>query len=439
MTIKFYRTPFFLLLPALLMLHLCGTAQQKRAPVLFEKETAKIIPAAERPDQYLPLLKGKRVAVFANQTSTAGNVNVVDALQKNGVVIKVIFGPEHGFRGTADAGEKVESTIDKATGVPVVSLYGKKRKPSKEDLQDVDVLLFDIQDVGVRFYTFISSLQEYLETAIEFNKPLVILDRPNPNGFYVDGPVLEEKFKSFVGMQPVPIVYGMTVGEYATMLLQEGWLSKEAMQAYNKNVLAATYPAGATNYFSLQVIKCANYTHKSKYVLPVKPSPNLPEIQSVYWYPSTCFFEGTVMSEGRGTDKPFQIFGHPSLPKNMYAFTPTARDGAKEPKLKDQLCYGWNVSGTPTEVLKKIDNKIQLQYLLQAYKLFPDKNSFFLGAKKDKLEETDYFFNKLAGNATLMQQVKEGKTETEIRKSWEPKLTAFKKIRKKYLLYPDFE
>jgi uncharacterized protein YbbC (DUF1343 family) len=210
------------------------------------------------------------------------------------------------------------------------------------------------------------------------------------------------------------------------------------MEAYTKNVLAASYPAGATGYFSLQVIRCGNYTHNSKYVLPVRPSPNLPDMGSIYLYPSTCFFEGTVLSEGRGTDKPFQIFGHPSLPPTLYKFTPTSRDGAKEPKLKDQVCYGWDVSGTPEEILKKAGNQIQLGWLLKAYQAFPDKKAFFLFSKKEAVQETDYFFNKLAGNATLMQQIKSGKTEKEIRKSWELKLNAFKKIRKKYLLYPDF-
>jgi uncharacterized protein YbbC (DUF1343 family) len=413
-------------------------AAQKAAAPTAKKPAGRITPAAERLNLYLPLLKGKKVAVFANQTSTVGNTHLVDTLQKSGIAIKVIFGPEHGFRGTADAGEKVENVVDKATGVPVVSLYGKKRKPSKEDLQDVDVMLFDIQDVGVRFYTYISSLEEYIETAIEHNIPLIVLDRPNPNGHYVDGPVLEPKFKSFVGMQPVPVVYGMTIGEYAKMLLEEGWLSKAAMDAYQKNVLAAIYPPGA-KHFQLTVIPNGNYTHKSLYELPVKPSPNLPEIQSIYWYPSTCYFEGTVLSEGRGTEKPFQIFGHPSLPKNLYRFTPVSREGAKEPKLKGQVCYGWNLSGTPKEVLKKIDNRLQLGWLIMAYKLFPNKDSFFLSAKKEKLTETDYFFNKLAGNAMLMQQIKQGVSESAIRKSWEPKLKQFKAIRKKYLLYPDFE
>lgn len=428
---------FLLALIATVSISFSGTAQKSSAAAT-KPNGNKIVPAAERLDAYLPLLKGKKVAVFANQTSTVGNAHLVDVLKKNGVTIKVIFGPEHGFRGTADAGEKVETVVDKATGVPVVSLYGKKRKPSKEDLEGVDVMLFDIQDVGVRFYTYISSLEEYMESAIEHNIPLMVLDRPNPNGHYVDGPVLESKFKSFVGMQPVPVVYGMTIGEYAQMLLGEGWLSKETMKAYEQNVLAATYPPGA-KYFQLTVIPNGGYTHKSMYTLPVKPSPNLPDIQSIYWYPSTCFFEGTVLSEGRGTDKPFQIFGHPSMPKNLYKFTPTSREGAREPKLKGQVCYGWNVSGTPQEVLKKVDNRLQLGWLIMAYKLFPDQANFFLGAKKEKLTDTDYFFNKLAGNATLMQQIRQGVPEPTIRKSWEPGLKKFKTIRKKYLLYPDFE
>lgn len=427
------KNSFFFLLIAALLFCTGGAAQQKPAV----QKQQRILTGAERLNQYLPLLKGKNIAVFANQTSIVGNTHLVDTLRKSGVNIKVIFGPEHGFRGTADAGEHIESGTDKATGIPVISLYGKKRKPSKEDLKGVDLMLFDIQDVGVRFYTFISSLQDYMETALEENLPLVVLDRPNPNGFYVDGPVLEEKFKSFVGMQPVPVVYGMTIGEYAEMILREQWLGKAATAAY-RNLMAARYKEGAT-YFRLTVIPCANYTHKSRYELPVKPSPNLPEIQSIYWYPSTCFFEGTVLSEGRGTDKPFQIFGHPSLPKNLYSFTPASREGAKEPKLKGQLSYGWNLSGPKEEVLKKINNSVQLKWLLQAYSLFPDKNSFFLVAKKDKPEETDYFFNKLAGNAVLMKQIKAGVPEKDIRKSWAPALAKFKQIRKKYLLYPDFE
>ena len=390
----------------------------------------EIIPGAARFDKYFPLIKGKSVAIFANHTSVIDNMHLVDILQRKGVNIKKIFAPEHGFRGTADAGEKVDNAVDPQTGIPVISLYGKKRKPSADDLKDVDVIMFDIQDVGVRFYTYISSLQELIESAIEHNKPLIVLDRPNPNGFYVDGPVLEPRFKSFIGMQPVPVVYGMTIGEYAKMLLGEKWLTKTS------NNKTGTSTSSARN-FKLTVIPCENYTHKSKYVLPVKPSPNLPEIQSIYWYPSTCFFEGTVFSEGRGTEKPFQIFGHPLMPKNMYSFTPVPREGAKSSKLYNEVCYGWNLSGTPEEVLKKVNNQIQLSYLLTAYKLFPDKEKFFIVSKKDPQPE-EIFFNKLAGNAILMQQIKQGKTEAEIRKSWQPALNKFKAIRKKYLLYADF-
>lgn len=397
-------------------------------------KTERIVPGAERLSVYLPLLKGKRIGVFANQTSMTGNVHVVDTLQKLGVNIRVIFGPEHGFRGTADAGEKIGNYIDKKTGIKVVSLYGSKHKPSADDLKEVDILLFDIQDAGVRFYTYISSLEEFMNAAFEAGIPLLILDRPNPNGFYVDGPVLDPQLKSFVGMQPVPIVYGMTIGEYAMMLGGERWLSEKANLRYEYYKRAQN---SADTAFHFLVIKCDRYTHKSNYVLPVKPSPNLPEIQAIYWYPSTCLFEGTALSEGRGTDKPFEIFGHPSLPKNLYSFIPTSRDGAKEPKLKNKVCYGWNVSGTPQQVLKKVDRKIQLSYLLRAYKLFPEKDSFFLIPKSGKAK--DYWLNKLAGTMDLVQQIKDGKSEAEIRKSWEPKLQKFKETRKKYLLYKDFE
>jgi uncharacterized protein YbbC (DUF1343 family) len=393
-----------------------------------------VIPGADRIDVYLPYLKGKSVAVFANQTSVVRNTHLVDTLLKRGIKIVKLFGPEHGFRGTADAGEKVTNEKDKATGIPIISLFGDHKKPTKEDLKDVDILVFDIQDVGVRFYTFISSLQYYLEAALENHKPLLILDRPNPNGFYVDGPVLEPAFKSFVGMQPVPIVYGMTMGEYALMLAGENWLSKEAntINAYN----ITTQPTADTP-FHVTVIKCKNYDHNTKYVLPINPSPNLKQMQSVYCYPSTCFFEGTVLSEGRGTDQPFQLFGHPSLPKNLYAFTPMPNAGAKSSKCFYQTCYGWHISGSNEEVLKTLDNKIQLKFLLTAYQLFPGKDSFFLQPKSGRPE--DYFFNKLAGNSLLMQQVKNGATENDIRKSWASQLAAFKLIRKKYLLYQDFE
>ena len=394
----------------------------------------KIIPGAERTEVYVPLIKGKRVGIFANQTSMIGNTHLVDTLRKLGVNIKVIFGPEHGFRGTADAGEKVGNYIDEKTGIAVVSLYGNKRRPSAEDLKDIDVLIFDIQDAGVRFYTFISSLQEYMEAAFENSKPLLLLDRPNPNGFYVDGPVLDPKYKSFVGMQPVPVVYGMTLGEYAMMISGERWLSEKANQKYDYYRVAENSKDTA---FHFLVIKNKNYDHKSKYVLPVRPSPNLPDIQSIYLYPSTCFFEGTVLSEGRGTNKQFQVFGHPSLPKNLYSFTPNPNEGAKSSKLYGQKCYGWDLSGTPEKVLKEVDNKMQLKWLMQAYKLFPQKDSFFIVPKSGNMEASH--FTRLAGNNELWKQIKDGVPEEAIRKSWEPALTEFKKIRKKYLMYPDFE
>jgi uncharacterized protein YbbC (DUF1343 family) len=379
----------------------------------------RIEPGAEQFNQYLPKLSGLRVGIFANQTTVVyDTLHLVDALKQKGVRITRLFSPEHGFRGTADAGEKVGNTVDPKTGIPVISLYGKNRIPKKEDLDAVDILIFDIQDVGVRFYTYISSLEEFMEAAIAAKKPLLVLDRPNPNGFYIDGPILEKPYRSFVGMQPVPVVYGMTIGEYAKMLLGEKWL--------NTNL--------STEGFQLMVIPCKNYTHESKYQLPVKPSPNLPDMSSIYWYASTCFFEGTVLSEGRGTDHPFQVFGHPALPKNLYSFTPRSKEGAKNPKLKDQLCYGWNLAAEPTVVLSTIGNQLQLEYLLEAYRLFPDKASFFLG--KPNAEPTAYFFNKLAGNSQLMQQIKEGKTMEEIRASWQPGLENFKKIRARYLIYP---
>lgn len=422
----------------LLFCAVCSTvfAQPKTGSTqpVKKQEEIPIKPAAYRTEVYLPLLKGKRVGIFANHTATIGERHLVDTLFTLGVKITKAFGPEHGFRGEADAGEKIDNYIDPYTGIPVISLYGKKRKPSAEDLADVDVLLFDIQDVGTRFYTYISSLQEFMDAAFEYGKPLMILDRPNPNGFYVDGPILDTAYKSFVGMQPVPIVYGMTMAEYAMMLAGEKWLSPQANDRHDYYQRANN---SADTPFHFQIIKNENYTHKSKYVLPIKPSPNLPDMASIYWYASTCFFEGTVLSEGRGTEHPFVIFGHPYLPKNMYAFTPVSREGAKEPKLKDKQSYGWNLFGSNEDILKKIDNKIQLKYLLEAYQLFPDKENFFIKPKSEK--PTDYFFNKLAGSDALMNQVKAGKTEKEIRDSWAPGLEAFKKIRKKYLLYLDFE
>ncbi len=409
----------------LLLFSFVSCCAQKGGSTL--KMDENIITGAERLDVYLPYLKGKKVGIFANQTSTVGKTHLVDTLRSLGINIKAIFGPEHGFRGTADAGEKVGNYTDAKTGISVVSLYGGKKAPSTEDLKNIDVLVFDLQDVGTRFYTYINSMQDFLEAALENHKPLLLLDRPNPNGFYVDGPVLDLKHKSGIGRLPIPVVHGLTMGEYAMMVLGEKWISEKANRINAFNI--TTKPTVDTP-FHFMVIKCKNYTHKSRYELPVRPSPNLPNIQAIYLYPSTCFFEGTVLSEGRGTNKPFQVFGHPSLPKNLFTFTPSPNEGAKNSKLYGQVCYGWDLSGTPEEVFTKVDGRIQLKWLLEAYRLFPNKDSFFL---------KNNFFHKLAGNDVLMQQIKSGKTETEIRKSWQPKLLEFKKMRKKYLLYADFE
>ncbi len=394
---------------------------------------SQILPGAHRIDKYLPYLISKRVAVFANQTSTINNIHLVDSLVKLGINVKVIFGPEHGFRGTADAGEKVDNAIDSKTGIKVISLYGSHKKPTAEDLQDIDIMLFDIQDVGVRFYTFISSLEYYIEAAIEHKKSLIILDRPNPNRHYVDGPVLDMQYKSFVGMRPVPVVYGMTMGEYANMLLGERWLnvSNEDYKIYRSRIKKNTK---SINKLLFAIITCDNYKAENKYNLPIAPSPNLKQMQSIYWYPSTCFFEGTVLSEGRGTEYPFQIFGHPNLPNNLYSFTPNPNAGAKSSKLFGQKCYGWFLGGTTDDVHAKVNGQLQLSHLIEAYKLFPNKDSFFL-TPKDISKPENYFFNKLAGNSTLMAQIIAGKTEADIRKTWQKDLKKFKKIRKLYLLY----
>lgn len=396
-----------------------------------------VIPAAQRTELYIHLLKEKRVAIFANHTATIGKKHLVDSLLKLGIHIVKVFAPEHGFRGITDDGKFLNDDIDSSTGIRVISLYGKKLKPTPDDLHDVDIMLFDIQDVGTRFYTFISSLQLWMEAAFENSKSLIILDRPNPNGFYVDGPVLDTAYKSFVGMQPIPIVYGLTIGEYARMIAGEKWLSTNLANMQYQHYVKNTKLKDSGIYF--KVVKCANYTHKTKYILPINPSPNLPDMASVYWYPSNCLFEGTILSEGRGTKHPFCIFGNPLLPQTLYSFIPTSTVGAAEPKFKNQICYGWNLYNSNTNILlQEIDNKIQLKYLIQAYQLFPQKELFFT---KNKLKNgnTVYAINRLVGNASLVEQIKQGKTEAAIRAGWQPQLNAYKKIRKKYLLYSDFE
>jgi uncharacterized protein YbbC (DUF1343 family) len=363
---------------------------------------------ADRTSEYIPLLKGKSVAVVANQSSMIKNTHLVDSLIKLGVNIKKVFCPEHGFRGTVDAGEKVETIKDAKTGLSIISLYGKNnKKPSAADLKDVDVMIFDIQDVGVRFYTYLSTLNYVMEACSENNKLLIVLDRPNPNGYYIDGPVMEDPYKSFLGLHPVPLVYGMTIGEYAQMINGEGWL-KDGEKC------------------NLKVITLQGYSHSDLYELPVKPSPNLPNMASVYLYPSLGLFEGTVVAVGRGTDSPFQVIGLPSLQKTNYTFTPEPKPGAMEPKYSGQLCHGYNLKDFGSEYMKDF-KKIYLYWLIGTYQNTPDKATFF-----------DENFNYHAGNATLQKQIKDGVPEEEIRKSWQPGLQKFLPIRKKYLLYKDF-
>ncbi|MDQ3047347.1 MAG: DUF1343 domain-containing protein [Bacteroidota bacterium] len=372
------------------------------------KTGTEIKVGADRMNEFLPLMKGKKVAVVANQSSRTGNSHLVDTLLSCGVKIVKVFCPEHGFRGLVDAGEKVNTEKDQKTGLSIISLYGKNKKPAVADLKDVDILLFDIQDVGVRFYTYLSTLHYVMEAASENGKQVIVLDRPNPNGYYIDGPMLEEKYTSFLGMHPVPLVYGMTIGEYAKMINGEGWL---------KGRLKC----------DLKVIQLAGYTHNDMYELPVRPSPNLPNMSAVYLYPSLGLFEGTVVSVGRGTDLPFQVIGHPKIEKGTFTFTPQPKPGAMEPKYKGQLCTGFNLSDYGKEYMKDT-KKINLFWLLGMYGKTIDKATFF-----------DENFNYHAGNSTLQKQVKDGATEEQIRKSWAEGLAKFKVVRKKYLLYGDFE
>ena len=369
---------------------------------------------AERLTTYLPLLKNKNVGMVVNQTSIIERTqtSIVDTLLRLGITIKKIFAPEHGFRGKADAGEHIENTVDAKTGVPIVSIYGKKHAPNETDLKNIDVLVFDIQDVGVRFYTYISTLEYLMAACAQYQKPLIILDRPNPNGHYVDGAVLNKTYKSFIGMQSIPIVYGMTIGEYATMLNGEKWLADNAK-------------------CDLTVITCENYSHTSFYKLPVNPSPNLPNMKAIYLYPSLCFFEGTDVSCGRGTNKQFQIYGSPNIKpsKASFTFTPRPNEGAKDPYLNGKLCYGKDLSTLTITQLQRM-KKIDMSFLIAAYTHYTPKDSFFLKSN---------FFEKLAGTDNLRQQIKDKKCEKDIKKSEQKGIEDFKKIRKKYLLYPDFK
>jgi uncharacterized protein YbbC (DUF1343 family) len=367
-----------------------------------------ILPGAYLTGEYLPLLQGLKVGIVANNTSLINKTHLVDSLISLKINITKIYGPEHGFRGNEPEGKEINNNVDPKTGIPVISLYGNHKKPTKADLENIDIMVFDIQDVGVRFYTYISTLCYVMEACAENNITLIVFDRPNPNGYYVDGPVLEPAFTSFVGMHPVPIVYGMTIGEYATMVNGEKWLNEGKL-------------------CSLTIIKCDNYTHKSRYLLPVKPSPNLQDMKAIYLYPSLCLFEGTVVSVGRGTDKPFKVFGHPQLTNGTIIFLPEPIKGISEdPPLKGLLCSGHNVEKASEKIKKQ--GQLKLTWLLETYNDIGAKTEFF-----------NSYFDKLAGNNKLREQIIAGKSETEIRKSWHPSLDVFMKIRKKYLLYPDFE
>lgn len=362
---------------------------------------ANIVTGAEQMDDVVRKLTGKRVALVVNHTSLVGKKHLTDTLLRRGIDIKKIFAPEHGFRGEAEAGETVKDGRDRQTGLPVISLYGNLKKPTPEMLQDVDIVVFDIQDVGARFYTYISTMHYVMEACAENGKSLLILDRPNPNGHYTDGPILEPEFKSFVGMHPIPIVHGMTVGELARMINGEGWLE-----------------GGRT--CTLEIIPVKNWTHNTPWSLPVKPSPNLPNKQAVALYPSLCLFEGTAISVGRGTPTPFQVIGHPDLKDMPYQFTPTDIKGmATNPPHKDKICYGLDLRTVPVKAA------LDLGYLLKMYKAFPEKDKFFNG-----------YFEKLAGTKSLREQIQQGMTEEQIKKSWEEGLQQFRKKRSKYLLYP---
>lgn len=374
----------------------------------------KIITGADQTEAYLSYLQNKKIGMVVNPTSIIGSKLSVDSLKSLGINIVKIFGPEHGFRGNASAGAKVASGVDEKTGIPVISLYGKNYKPAKEDLAGLDLMIFDIQDVGARFYTYISTLHYVMEACAENNLELMILDRPNPNGFSVDGPVLEKEFKSFIGMHPVPITHGMTIGEYAQMINGEGWL-----------------PGGIQ--CRLKIIKVKNYTHRTPYTLPVKPSPNLNTQQSILLYPSLCLFEGTIISQGRGTYFPFQVLGSPALEgKYKFSFTPVSIPGMSETPLhQNKKCYGLDLRKYNTKKFRK-DGRINLQWLMELYQAYPNKEKFFDHKQSTQINN----FDKLAGTAALRQQIIKGKSEEEIRFSWEPALSQYKIMRKKYLLYP---
>jgi len=364
------------------------------------------IPAANQTEKYFYQIRGKQLGIVANQSSRIKNTHIVDSLLNAGFKIQKVFAPEHGFRGQAEAGAHISNGLDSKTGIPIISLYGSSKKPSKESLEGIELMIFDIQDVGVRFYTYISTLTYIMEACAENDIPLLILDRPNPNANYIDGPVLEKEFQSFVGLLPIPVVHAMTLGELALMINGEGWLKNQAQ-------------------CELSIIPVKDYNHQMPYHLPISPSPNLPNDNSIALYPSLCFFEGTPISIGRGTDYPFQLIGYPEAKEKSFSFKPQSVEGkSAHPKFENQLCYGLDLREFSTKYGRP--NKLNLQYIIDFYSSYPDKAKFFTN-----------FFNLLAGNDKLQEQIKTGKTEVEIRKSWESELNTFKAKRKKYLLYTD--
>lgn len=383
-----------LILPLLFLFSACTIAQ--------EEPTLKM--GAEITDKYYPLLEGKRVAVMSNQTGMVGDVHLVDMLVENDMNVVGIFSPEHGFRGTADAGEHVASSIDEKTGIPIWSLYGGGGgKPSAEQMTEFDVLLFDLQDVGLRFYTYYASMARLMDACAEHDKKMIVLDRPNPNGFYVDGPLLDMKHKSGVGWLPIPVVHGMTLGELALMINGEKWLPQQ-------------------RECDLTVVPCENYTRETRYELPIAPSPNLPTVQSIYLYPSTCLFEGTVVSLGRGTSFPFEVYGHPDYTGSDFSFTPRSVPGAKNPPLLDQTCYGVDLRNVPHEEIW--ENGFDLSYVIDAYNNLDMGEKFFSS-----------FFEKLVGVDYIRQDIMAGLSADEIKAKWADDVEKFLQQREPYLIY----
>jgi uncharacterized protein YbbC (DUF1343 family) len=388
----------FLNLIILILCLSCTTNKGRSGPVITGCGQTRL---------YLKDLEGKSVGLVANHTTVIGNKHLADSLISMGVKLIRIFSPEHGFRGDADAGAGIRNSLDARTGVPVISLYGNKTKPSSEDLQGIDIMIYDIQDVGVRFYTYISTLHYVMEACAENHVPLIILDRPDPLGYYMDGPVLQPEYQSFVGMHPIPVVYALTPGELARMINGEKWL------------------AGGIQC-NLRVIPCLNYDHNTQYQLPVDPSPNLNSMEAIYLYPSLCFFEGTIMSLGRGTSFPFRVIGHPEYPDTSFSFVPRSGRSNLNPLLQDKTCYGIDLRSLTADSLK-LQHAINLHWLIHAYVTMNKGKSFF----------TDYI-NLLAGTDSLRDQVVAGFTEKQIRESWQSRLNEFRKKRKAYLLYRDF-